>query len=71
MRARTRSYPAVVSLEAETEGSRDRMRAVMIPRNLAVIANGSPDSGCDLDANVRVNEKRVVSKVRRGEGSLG
>lgn len=41
----------------------------MIPRNLAVVANGGPDSGSDLDANVGVNEKRVVSQVRSVEGS--
>jgi hypothetical protein len=42
----------------------------MIPRNLAVVADGGPDPGSDLDANVRVNEKRVMSQVQSGEGSL-
>jgi hypothetical protein len=31
--------------------------------NLAVVANGCPDSGVDLDANVSVNEKPFTALI--------
>jgi len=57
------------ALKAETKRPCDRVRVVVIAGNLSIITNGGPDSGSDLDANVRVNEKRVMSKVRPAKKS--
>ena len=61
--ARGRQKTRSSKLKAETKRPCDRVGTVMIPRNLAIITNGGPDSAGDLDANVGVNEKRVVSQV--------
>src|SRR5215831_13530796 len=63
VRARSRSYPALVSLKTEAERSRYRVGDIMVPGQLAVVADGSRYLRSDLYSKVSLYNQAIMAQV--------